>query len=71
MGFFMDLLLVLLLTFGATYGCRKLWESRSNKGVYHCACKEYTFTQQTEHYHGVYFYHGVDLCQPHREMINR
>jgi len=70
----MDLYLGILLLSGATLGLwyvirstRDLYRGRPK--VYRCACKKHEFTKPDEHYDDWDVYHGLNLCQPHREMI--
>ena len=72
MGPLMDFLLICGLTVGLTWVMYALWKHyrpESPPEVYRCLCKQYKLDGPDGHYDTRDTYHGVHLCQPHREMI--
>lgn len=70
----MDLFIALCLLLGIGVGFWYVWRTgremiRTRPKVYRCACRKHEFTEPDGHYDDAAVYHGVELCQPHREMI--
>jgi hypothetical protein len=72
MGPLMDLLLICGLTAGLVWVVYAIWKHHRSEvppEIYRCACKQYKLGGRDEGYDTRDVYHGLNLCQPHREMI--
>lgn len=70
----MDLIIAIVLLFGITIGLWYVWHAskdlyRNQLRTYRCLCGKHELAGPDEHYDDPQVYHGVQLCQPHREMI--